>query len=80
MKQKTLGTCITEYTIDNYDEAISKYTSFVAFSQFDSQVPSFVHENMKVLHTPKVSIGEKLYGIEKDGSLTFLKSVIDSGG
>lgn len=82
---KNIGRCLTEYKIDVYDKIISNYDRFVVVSQFD---PTPAHMDdldfkegygfPKQHNEPALGYGQVLFGVEEDGKLTKLKSIIDS--
>lgn len=73
------GRCLTEYRRKDYDEAIKGFGEFVVVSQFD---PTPCHINdvpvERLTSQDKISFGEILYGVNPDGTLEKLKSIIDS--
>lgn len=75
---REVGRCLTETKRKDFDTKVKEYAEFVHASQFVSQ-PKHVSEIKGALSTnPKISYGEFLYGVEQDGSLTWLGQIIDS--
>lgn len=75
---RSVGRCLTETKLKDFDSAITKYGEYVHISQFARQ-PKHVSEIAEPLtDNTKLSIGTVLYGVEQDGSLTWLGEVIDS--
>lgn len=82
---KNIGRCLTEYKIDVYDQIIDDYDRFVVISQFDS-IPKHINDLdfkegygfPKQHNEPVLGHGQILFGVEVDGTLTKLKSIIDS--
>ena len=75
---RTVGRCLTETKRKDFDEAVKKFGEFVHASQL-SQQPKHVSEVGGALSdNPRIFTGEILYGVEEDGSLTWLGQIIDS--
>lgn len=75
---RTVGRCLTETKREDFDTAAAKFAEFVHVSQF-SQQPKHVSEVGGALSdSPRIFTGEILYGVEEDGSLTWLGQIIDS--
>ncbi len=83
--EKNIGRCLTEYTHINYQKMIGNFKRFITISQFDA-TPEHINELVVALREgrvtkvtePTLSYGQILFGVEKDGTLTKLKSIIDS--
>lgn len=75
---RNVGRCLTETKREDFDTKVKEYTEFVHASQFSKQ-PKHISEVGGALSTnPKIFTGEFLYGVEQDGSLTWLGQIIDS--
>ena len=74
---KTIGRCLTEYTVINYEELVSSFNKFATVSQFSGDIKS-VDKASKVSDRPVCGYGEIMYGVNEDGSLTKLKMIVDS--
>ncbi len=70
---KTVGRCLTEYILSNYDNVVTQCVSFVVYSQFDN-------ERVSPSRTEKADCfaGQTLCGITLDGREIVLKRVVDS--
>lgn len=78
---RNIGRYVTEYKREDFDQIIKNYTKFYSVSQFTYNKPetvSMLDGYAQPLTEPKCRIGEILYGVEADGSLTHLMSLIDS--
>ena len=81
MVSRNIGRSVTEYKREDFDQAVKNYTKFYSVSQFTHTKPSSVSMldgRAKPLTEPTISIGSILFGVEQDGSLTELMSLIDS--
>lgn len=84
-ESRNVGKCLTEYIRRDYADVIGKYNRFVVISQFDS-TPSHIDEcdfkegygYPKQHNEPFCGYGNIMFGVEEDGTLTKLKSIIDS--
>lgn len=83
--QKTVGRCLTEYTRSNYNDIVNNYAKFVLVSQFDKKPNNITDLDFKEgygypkqFNEPVCHTGTILFGVECNGSLTELKSIIDS--
>ncbi len=84
-KSRTLGRCLTEYTRRDFSDIVSGYTKFVTISQFSDTPKHIDNLNFQKSYDfprqstePKLGYGQILFGVEEDGTLTKLKSIIDS--
>lgn len=87
---KTVGPCLTQYYREDVSEMIPKFRQFAHFSQFSDvsrsttklPVGSDKSMNMEVRidSSPEVLPGERLFGVNLDGSLLWLSEIIDSSG
>lgn len=85
MISKNVGKCLTEYKVENYDEEVKKYQRFVVVSQFDPKPSHMLDLDFpegygypKQSNEPVCHIGEVMFGVEQEGFLVELKSIIDS--
>lgn len=75
---RNVGPCLVETKRKDFGEAVKKFSEFVHTSQF-SQQPKHVEEVGGILSDSfRIFTGEILYGVEQDGSLTWLGQIIDS--
>lgn len=82
---RNVGRCLTEYVRRDFADVVGKYQRFVVISQFD-KTPGHINEldfpegygYPKQFNEPKLGYGQILFGVEEDGTLTKLKSIIDS--
>lgn len=76
---RTVGNCLTETTRKDFIIKINQYAEFVHVSQFRDQQPKHVSEIAGPLAThSRLSPGMIVYGVEQDGTLTWLGQIIDS--
>jgi hypothetical protein len=81
MVSKTIGRCVSEYKREDFDQVVKNYTKFYSVSQFTYNKPtsvSMLDGYAQPLNEPRISIGNILFGVEQDGSLTELVYLIDS--
>lgn len=84
MISRNVGRCVTEYKREDYDQIVGTFTEgYVTVSQFTYPQPKDLSQakfgtTASRMKQPRCSIGEVLYGINNDGTLTELKSIIDS--
>lgn len=82
---RNVGRCLTEYVRRDFADVVGNYQRFVVISQFD-ETPNHIDEldfpegygYPKQFNEPKLGYGQILFGVEEDGTLTKLKSIIDS--
>lgn len=75
---RTVGRCLTETKRKDFSDAIKKFGEFARISQFEQQPKHVSEVDQTLTDWPTLHIGEILYGIEQDGSLTWLGEIIDS--
>ena len=80
---RTVGNCLTENKRDDYDTVVTQFTRFISFSQFVRPQPTSLDLSgtgwePSIRTEPRCSAGDILYGLQDDGTLVFLMSVIDS--
>lgn len=80
---RNIGRCLTEYKREDYDQIVKNYAEFIMISQFIHPKPKTLDEALVDRHsrlrpTPQCGYGEHMFGVEKDGTLTELISIIDS--
>lgn len=75
---RNIGHGVTETLIRDFDKTVMKYGEFVKINQFALQ-PKHVSEvgHGALTDSPDIEVGDVLYGIEEDGSLTWLGQIID---
>lgn len=75
---RTIGRCLTETKLKDFDDAANKFADFALVSQFDSQ-PKDASQVKALIQENKLSTGYILYGVNpEDGTLTWLGQIIDS--
>lgn len=77
---RNIGRCVTETKREDFDQALDTFGEFVRVSQFAKQpkhVSEVGHDGQLSANT-QLGIGTILYGVEQDGSLTWLGQIIDS--
>ena len=77
---RNLGRCLTETKRKDFDSMLGKFGEFVRVTQSSKQ-PKHVSEvghDGQLTGTNHIGIGTVLYGVEQDGSLTWLGEIIDS--
>lgn len=80
MISREIKSCVTENRVENFDEVVKNYSKFYSVSQFN-RIPKTVSEvdgDAQLKSEPKISIGYILLGVEENGDLTKLMSLIDS--
>jgi|WetSurMetagenome_2_1015567.scaffolds.fasta_scaffold449982_2 hypothetical protein len=77
--EKAVGRCLTERCIENFDLFEVTFNNFIAVPQ-DKKQPKFLSEvpEINLSKSSQCHPGYFLYGVDEDGSLTFLKSIVDS--
>lgn len=76
---RNVGRCLTATQRKDFNEFVARFAEFVHVSQFNSKPPKHVSEVSGALKDNfRISAGEILYGVEEDGSLTWLGQIIDS--
>jgi hypothetical protein len=85
MVSRNVGRCVTEYKREDFAQIVSTFKEgYVTVSQFTHPQPKelgqvkFGSYGTDRHKEPRCSIGEHLYGINDDGTLTELMSIIDS--
>jgi hypothetical protein len=84
MISRNRGRCVTEYKREDYDQVVGTFKEgFVTVSQFVHPQPKDLSQvkfgtSGSRMKQPRCSIGEIQYGINDDGTLTELMSIIDS--
>jgi len=79
-----IGRCLTQYKRADYEQVVLKYSEFVKIAQDVTTKPThisnvnFAMNYAQKLVEPLCNHGELLFGIEQNGDLTLLMSVIDS--
>lgn len=68
---------LTERKREDFDLCLIKYKSFVQAPQWEIQPMSLKDVDATTLDT-KLANGFLLYGVERDGTLTWLGEIIDS--
>jgi len=75
---RTVGRCLTETKRSDFDAVVTRFAEFVRIGQ-DSRQPKHVSEISGPLSDKSfIGSGNILYGVEQDGTLTWLGQVIDS--
>lgn len=84
-KERKVSMHITEYARRDFADIVGKYNRFVVTSQFDKEPQHIDELNFpegyglpKQYDEPQLGHGQFLFGVEEDGTLTKLKSIIDS--
>ena len=78
MIERKLAKCLTEYKRGDYSTVINKFNKFVTISQYSS-IPMNVNETQLILNDkPDCGWGEILFGVDDNGNLIELMSIIDS--
>ena len=85
MVSRNVGRCVTEYKREDFTQIVGTFSDgYVTVSQFTHPQPKdlsqvkFGSYGTDRKKEPRCSIGEILYGINPDGTLTELMSIIDS--
>jgi hypothetical protein len=76
---KTIGRCLTETKLENFDEVSANYTMFISVSQFEPQPKTFQEIGKAIVSTEaKILNGHYLYAKQESGGLLKLGSIVDS--
>lgn len=75
---RTVGRCLTETKRKDFDAQLSNFGEFVSVSQFSAQPKHVSQFEGQLTDSSHIDIGTILYGVEQDGSLTWLGEIIDS--
>jgi len=81
---RNVGRCLTEYKREDFDQIVETFKEgFVVVDQFTYPQPKNLSEvkfgtSGGRTKQHRCSIGQILYGINEDGTLTELMSIIDS--
>jgi hypothetical protein len=77
-----IGHALTQHKRHDFDEIVKKYSKFVSISQFVTPPSKFDASKdewgIELLDYPRMDYGSQLFGLEENGSLTLLGSIIDS--
>lgn len=74
----TIGHCLTEYTVEDYDNLVKNYKKFGFAAPYKNPAMGIRPEILRTDDSPICFDGEIMYGINEDGSLTKLKMIVDS--
>lgn len=78
---KNLANCLEESKHINFKEMCLNFKTFLSVSQYEGYKDNVNQvSNGKFMYNPVLHTGSMLYGVNDDGSLTLLGSIIDSGG
>lgn len=75
---KEVGRCLTKSIRSDYDTVIQRFAEFVRVSQFKRQPKHISEFDGNLIAEPELHNATILYGVEEDGSLTWLAELIDS--
>lgn len=80
---RTVGRCLTETKLEDFEAQVEKFAEFVRVSQFAPKQPKYLHEvgdgYSQSTANAQIGIGTILYGVDpNDGTLTWLGEIIDS--
>lgn len=76
-----LGRCLTERKLADFDAKLVRYGEFTLVSQYVAPEKRPTHVSQiagPLIGEPRILDGTILFGVEEDGSLTWLGEIIDS--
>lgn len=77
---RKVGRCYTETKLKSFDMEVKKFTKFVQTSQLNDKLPVDINNlnGGQITDVSSLMCSYILYGVNEDGSLTWLGQIIDS--